>query len=229
MSVKRGEDQINASGVVSTLAGQIGVSGSANGTGTGATFNTPSYLRVDASGNVFVTDPVDSTVRKITSGGVVTTFAGTPGSTGTTDATGTSARFNAPRGITSDAAGNLYVCDTGNHSIRKITSGGVVTTYAGRVGMAGTLDGAGTSAGFDGPRDIAADGAGNLYVIDKNSSTVRKIDAGVNVTTVVGAAYTANLSLGALPAGLFTPLSLAVGAGKLKIFDSNQVLTCPAP
>ena len=93
-------------------------------------------MAVDSAGNVYVADTNNHTIRKITPGGVVTTLAGFPGTSGTTDATGNNARFNQPRGIAVDSAGILYVADTNNHTIRKITAGAVVTTLA---GLAGTV------------------------------------------------------------------------------------------
>jgi len=107
--------------VVSTLAGQAGSKGSADGSGAAARFSVPYGIACDVAGNLYVADNGDSTIRKITPTGVVTTLAGKAGSSGSADGNGVAARFLNPAGIAGDAAGNLYVADTGNDTIRKIT------------------------------------------------------------------------------------------------------------
>ncbi|MDP5958062.1 MAG: hypothetical protein QGF82_04865, partial [Candidatus Marinimicrobia bacterium] len=124
--------------VVTTLAGS-GSQGSADGTGTASSFNYPSGVAVDGSGNVYVGDWSNHLIRKITSAGVVTTLAGS-GSQGSADGTGTAASFYHPSGVAVDGSGNVYVGDTYNHLVRKITSAGVVTTLAGS-GSQGSADG----------------------------------------------------------------------------------------
>ena len=178
--------KIAAGGAVSTFAGGAGVPGSTNATGTSARFNSPSGIAVDASGVVYVADTANHTIRKITSAGVVTTFAGAVGLTGYTDATGTTARFNAPVGLAVDSLGNVFVCDTGNHIIRKITSAGVVTTVAGSPGLSGTTNANGMSARFNAPQGIALDSAGNLYVADSGNHAIRRIASNGDVTTFAG-------------------------------------------
>ena len=131
-------------------------------------------VAVDAAGNVYVADRGDHTIRKITSGGVVTTLAGTARSYGSTDGTGSAARFNYPGGVAVDAAGNVYVADSFNHTIRKITSGGVVTTLAGTAGSSGSTEGTGSAARFSVPSGVAVDAAGNLYVVEPFNYTIRK-------------------------------------------------------
>ena len=110
--------------VVSTIAGS-GSSGSNNATGTSASFNKPQGVVVYANGNVYVSEYSGNKIRKITPEGVVTTFAGSS-SSGTSNGTGTSARFSIPNGLAIDASGNIYVADEWNHRIRKITPAGVV-------------------------------------------------------------------------------------------------------
>lgn len=170
----------------STLAGSAGVSGSADGTGSAARFNFPSGVAVDGSGNVFVADFVNHTIRKITAIGVVTTLAGTVGGQGSADGTGSAARFNNPQGVAVDGNGNVFVADYNNHTIRKITAGGVVTTLAGSAGSNGSTDGTGTAARFNSPGGVAVDGSGNVFVADTRNNTIRKITVGGVVTTLAG-------------------------------------------
>src|SRR5665647_1823082 len=124
------------------LAGLAGSSGSTDGTNTGARFYAPYGLGVDAGHNVYVAEYGNHTLRKITPGGVVTTLAGLAGSSGSADGTNGAARFNGPMSATVDSAGNVFVSDTFNGVIRKVTPAGVVTTLAGTLGSTGSSDGA---------------------------------------------------------------------------------------
>lgn len=176
---------ITPAGVVSTLAGTAGLTGSTDGTGAAARFSHPEGIATDASGNVYVSDSW-STIRKITPAGVVTTLAGTAVVIGSTDGTGAAASFNNLRGIATDSAGNVYVADSGNAIIRKVTPTGVVTTLAGTAGVHGNTDGLGTAASFaypQGPQDVATDTSGNVYVADSNNHSIRKITPAGLVTT----------------------------------------------
>lgn len=177
---------ITPAGVVTTLAGQAFQNGSTDGIGTAARFNGPRGLAVDSAGNVYVADQLNHTIRKIAPGGIVTTLAGLAGAIGSTDGTGSAARFSSPRGVAVDAAGTVFVTDTINNTIRQITPAGVVTTLAGQPGVFGSNDGTGGGARFGGPQAIAADDNGTLYVADTNNNTIRKITAGAVVTTISG-------------------------------------------
>jgi hypothetical protein len=180
--------KVTASGVVTTFAGQAGVPGSQNGTGTAAQFSNPVGVAVDSSDNVYVVDQVGNAIRKITSAGVVTTFAGDEGVTGSIDGTGSVARFNSPYLITIDGSGNLYVADEKNDEIREITQAGVVTTIAGAPKVQGHSDGTGANASFNSPLGVAVDSSGNVYVTDANNDAIRKIAPGGVVTTIAGKA-----------------------------------------
>lgn len=205
---------------VSTFAGFPLATGSENGLGTAARFNVPRGLAVDSSGNLYVTEYISHTIRKITPDGMVSLFAGTPGGTGTADGMGTAAQFCNPMGITADSGGNLYVTDRSNHTIRKITPAGVVTTLAGSPGVSGTSDGAVGVAKFNAPYAVAADTSGNVYVADSYNHTIRKISGGV-VTTLAGTPTVPGSQDGTgIQAQFRTPIGLVVdAAGNLFVAD----------
>ncbi len=177
-----------SNGEVTSLAGRAGFSGSDDGIGPAARFNGPVGITTDGT-NLYVADTYNHAIRKIViATGAVTTLAGSAGLPGSTNGTGSAARFNSPQGMTTDNT-NLYVADTWNHTIRKIvTSTGVVSTLAGSAGISGSADGTGSAARFNYPRGITTDGA-NLYVADTNSYTIRKIVISTgDVTTLAGKA-----------------------------------------
>ena len=149
--------------------------GYADGTGSSAHFNSPFGVAVDAAGNSYVTDAGNSVIRKITPSGATTTVAGSPGNAGAVNGLGEIARFQEPAGIAVDSTGILYVADSGNHAIRRITPGGHVTTLAGRLGIAGNVDGDFRSAKFSEPKGVALDGSGNLLVADYGNSAIRRV------------------------------------------------------
>ena len=157
-----------------TLAGKASI-GSDDGTGSAARFYFPTGVATDSSGNVYVADANNHTIRKVTPAGVVTTLAGLAGNSGSADGTGSAARFHSPNGVATDSSGNVYVADTGNHTIRQITPAGVVTTLAGLAGSSGSTDGPGSAARFYYPEGVATDSSGNVYVADTVNDTIRKI------------------------------------------------------
>jgi uncharacterized protein (TIGR03437 family) len=172
-------------GVFTTFAGQRGVHGWADGTGAGATFDLLAGIAIDASGNLYVTDLGPSNIRKITSSGVVTTLAGSKvggmgvNIVGNTDGAGLVARFYSPSGLAFDGSGNLYVMDSGNSLMRKITPSGIVSTFAGKHLSNGKgIDGKTNIATFSGigfRSTMVFDAAGNLYFSDGKFDTIRKI------------------------------------------------------
>ena len=214
--------KITPAGVVTTFAGTAGLSGSADGTGAAARFNSPIGVTVDQAGNVFVADSENRTIRKITPAGIVTTFAGTAGSSGGADGTGAAARFRVPSGIAADSSDNLFVGDDYNYTIRKITPAGVVTTFAGTAGSDGSADGTGAAARFKSPLGITVDRAGNVFVADRWNYTIRKITPARVVTTFAGAASRAGSADGTgAAASFFYPSGVTVdGWGNLFVADN---------
>jgi sugar lactone lactonase YvrE len=221
--------KITPKGTVTTLAGTPGVSGSTDGTGAAARFNSPSNIAVGADGNLYVADTGNHTIRKITPDGLVTTLAGTAGARGSANGTGAAAEFNVPWGVAADAAGNVYVADTYNYLIRKITPQGVVSTLAGKSGTQGGANGAGTNATFHGPRGMTIDSAGNLYITDwygpgapmlaQTSTFVRKITPAGEVTTVAG-----NYGNGPTPPVFRDTWTITMdGAGNTYVASQNSV------
>jgi sugar lactone lactonase YvrE len=173
-------------GIVSTFAGQAGTPGSMDGNGFQAQFDTPSGIAIAPNGDFYVSDTGNHTIRKITPAGVVITMAGMPAHSGYTNGPGSAARFNSPLGITVGANDTIYVADSGNQLIRKITSGGGVTTLAGSPENWGTDDGVGSAARFNGPVGVAVDDQGNLFVSDSWNHAIRKITPDGTVSTWAG-------------------------------------------
>jgi sugar lactone lactonase YvrE len=206
--------KITPAGVVSTLAGQPGVSGSADGTNSGAQFDFPSSLALDAFTNLYVADAGNDAIRKVTPAGVVTTLAGSGGSPGTNDGVGTSARFSDPGGVAVDALGDVYVSDSGNDTIRFVTPGGVVTTIAGTAGVGGSTDGTVSNALFNFPEALRFDASSNLYIADTQNSTIRKLTPAGVVSTLAGTPRLPGSTDGLATNALFNlPEGLGVDSG----------------
>lgn len=213
--------KVTTSGVVSTLAGG-GQAGDWDGTGQFASFSYPRGIVADANANLYVADSGNHSIRKVTPGGVVTTFVG-GGTSGLTDATGIAAKFKTPTGIAIDANGNLYVADTFNHAIRKVTPAGVVTTLAGN-GASGFADGTGNAVRFNRPKGMSIDANGNLYVADSYNNRIRKITPTGVVTTVLGQGQKFGFMPGDAPGVLHEPISVAVVGTKLYVTQVNGVV-----
>jgi hypothetical protein len=223
-----------STGAVTTLAGTAGSSGSADGMGATARFNSPQGITTDGT-NLFVTDTGNNTIRQIViSTGAVTTLAGTAGSSGSADGVGSAASFNSPEGITTDGT-YLYVTDTANNTIRQISIStgiapqwtgdvaGRVTTLAGAAGSSGAADGTGTAALFNSPQGITTDGT-NLYVTDTANDTVRTIviSTGV-VVTIAGPAGSSGAPDGTGTAALFnSPEGITTDGTNLFVTDTGN-------
>jgi sugar lactone lactonase YvrE len=168
--------KIDTSGAMSVFAGSLGNSGSDDGQGTAAKFTYPWGMAIDSRGNLYVADYGGHTIRKISPTGLVSTLAGTAGAPGSSDGTGAGAKFKYPSGLATDSSGNIYVADTSNNAIRKITPSGVVTTLAGRADLTfGAADGALADARFNAPRGIAVDSSGTIYIADYGNNALRRI------------------------------------------------------
>ncbi|HYI12015.1 MAG TPA: hypothetical protein VEK57_23375 [Thermoanaerobaculia bacterium] len=216
--------KVTSEGAVTTLAGLAGTAGSADGTGSAARFSNPIGVATDSSGNVYVADFGNSTIRKITPARAVTTLAGLAETPGSADGTGSAARFNAPQRVATDSSGNVYVADTGNQTIRKITAMGAVTTLAGLAEDRGSVDGMGSAARFNDPTGVATDSSGNVYVADYSSSTIRKITPAGDVTTLAGLAGHVGSEDGTGSAArFFDPVGMAAdSSGNVYVADSRN-------
>ncbi len=215
-----GTATVNVTGALALVAGEVGGAGSVDGAGSAARFYGPFGVASDTPGNVYVADLFNNTIRKVTPAGVVSTFAGLAGSIGSSDGPGSAARFSFPTGVAVDAGGTVYVADYGAHTIRKITSAGMVTTLAGVSGSEGSSDGTGSAARFRSPRGVAVDGAGNVYVADSGNFTIRKIAPNGAVSTPAGLAGNPGSADGTGSAARFrSPWALAVSGGTVYVAD----------
>ncbi len=207
------------------------------GSGTGASFYAPTAIASDASGVLFIVDSENHAIRKMTAfgnvgnGQVVSTFAGSVpvggdvGQSGTTNATGTAARFDVPKGMVIDGSGNMYVTEFNNFTIRKVTSAGAVTTLAGKITVQGSKDGTGTVAEFGGPYGIAQLDPNNLVVTDADNGTIRKVHMTTGVvTTICGVAGDNRYADGTFANARFNnPKGLTVVDGKIYVCDGPTI------
>ena len=202
---------------VTTIAGST--YGFADGTGGAAQFDHPRGVAVDSSGTVYVADYNNNNIRKITSAGVVTTLAGS-GVSGFADGTGSAAHFHGPQSVAVDSTGTVYVADTYNQRIRKITPAGVVSTLAGS-GVAGFADGTGGAAQFTGPSGVTVDSSGTIYVAEYNNNRIRKITPTGVVTTLAGSGTKGFANGTGSAAHFYWPYNVAVdSAGTVYVGDT---------
>ena len=182
-------------------------------------FTSPTGVAVDAAGNLFISDANDHTIWKVNTANQKTLLAGSPGLPGSADGTGSGASFNHPGGLALDPSGNLVVADTGNHTIRRVTQGGVVTTLAGSPGQPGSADGT-TLARFNAPSGIAVNATDTIYIADTQNHTIRLLTGGT-VSTFAGIAGNPGLVNGVGASAQFTePNGLALAPnGTLYVAD----------
>jgi alpha-tubulin suppressor-like RCC1 family protein len=192
--------KVTLQGAVADYAG-TGTWGWLDGPAATAQFGGPTGITADSFGNVYVSEYYNATIRKITSGGAVSTLAGRANAAGVTDGLGADSRFNGPLGVAVDIADSIYVADYQNHSIRKISPDGTVVTIAGQGGSSGLVDGVGAQARFNWPAGVAVDRSGNVYVADMQNNVIRK-----GVPSVIPAPRK--------PAVISTPSGVSVSSGQ---------------
>ncbi len=213
--------KITPGGTVTTIARPPVSPASNAGPKNAARYNRPMGAAADSAGNVYLGDVWHHTIGKVTPSGTATTLAGLAGEVGSTDGTGDAARFNMPSSVAVDSAGTLYVADSHNHTIRKVTPTGVVTTLAGLAGNSGTNDGSGSAARFNFPTGVAVDGSGTLYVADYGNHTIRSVTPAGMVTTIAGTAGKKGSADGSGTGASFSgPTAVAVdSAGNLYVVE----------
>jgi len=215
---------ITPEGMVTTLAGGS-QAGYKDGFGLDALFKSPASLAVDRAGNVYVADTNNHRIRRISPEGEVTTLAGPPKAgyaAGYADGPAVEARFQSPRSVAVDEAGNVYVADTGNHCIRVISPDGRVATLAGAK-EPGYVDGQGSGARFNFPSGLGVDAEGNLYVADTANHRIRKITPDGVVTTLAGSGEPGNADGPASEAQFRVPEGVAVDPdGNVIVADTGN-------
>jgi uncharacterized protein (TIGR03437 family) len=217
--------KVNPSGVISTVAGTGALSSGDGGPATSAAIDWPEDVKTDTNGNIFIADYGGQRVRKVTLAGVISTVAGT-GTRGYSGDNGpaTSAELAYPNGLAVDSSGNLYISDSGNQRVRKVTTAGVISTVAGNGthGYSGD-NGPATSAELGQPQALAIDSSGNLFIADGDISRIRKVTPSGTIATVAGTGTYGYSGDGgpATSAEIGRPNGLAVdSAGNLFISDS---------
>lgn len=184
-----------------------------------ASFDAPSFMAGDGAGSVYVADTNNHKIRKIISSGQVSTLAGM-GTPGSADGLFGQAWFNQPRGVAVHADGTVYVADSGNHSIRKISASAQVTTLAGS-GADGTADGEASVASFGQPSGIAVDAAGTVYVADSSRHTIRRITPWGSVSTLAGSGAPGSADAAGTAASFNTPMGLALDASGSHLYVAD--------
>jgi hypothetical protein len=216
-----------------TLAGAAS-QGSIDGSVTNARFFAPQGITVNVQGTVYIADSDNSTIRQVTTNGQVSTIAGRAGVTGFANGTGSNTLFYLPKSLAADANGNLYVADTFNQLVRKLTptdSNWAVSTLAGRVGVASYADGTGTNALFKLPASVTVDAAGNVYVADQGNNVIRKITPSGIVTTIAGRVGSSASIDGTNNSAQFaSPIGIAAGSNtNLYVTDSDNTIRMMMP
>jgi sugar lactone lactonase YvrE len=200
-------------------------SGAVDGDPTVASFNTPKGLTIDPAGNLYVADTDNYTIRKVTPDGTVSTIAGLANAGGSANGTGSVARFYIPTGIAMGPDGNLYVTDSGNNKVRRVTPAGVVTDYAGST--LGFTNGPAGAAQFYSPFDVAVAANGDVFVSDTGNNVIRRISTAGVVTTFAGSGSNATVSPQngtGTAADIPNPNRLAISGNTLYVYDSAGLI-----
>ncbi|WP_428331567.1 alkaline phosphatase PhoX [Mucilaginibacter sp.] len=214
----------NIYGDVSTFAGS-GQNSFLNGISTTASFSGPVFLTFDPQGNLYVADPGNNAVRKITPNATVSTFAGT-GASGKQNGSANTATFNYSVGVAADALGNIFVADQNNNLIRKITPTGMVSTFAGN-DATGKNNGAGTSASFNSPYGMAFDSKGNLYIADEGNNIIRKVTPVGIVSTFAGSGAQGKQDGTGTAASFYSPVDVTIDSkDNLYVDDHGHSIIC---
>jgi uncharacterized protein (TIGR03437 family) len=215
-----------ANNVISTAAGNGLFSyGGDGGAAASAQLNAPQGVAVDPSGNLYIADTSNNAIRKVAANGIISTVAGTGISGGAAAGNGAN-QFNGPLGMAADSGGNVYIADSQNARVVKLSSGGIQTVVAGS-GTAGYGGdgGAATSAQFNSPTGVAVDSSGNLYIADFGNNRIRKVSASGTVTTIAGNGNSGYSGDGGLATGALLNLAQGVavdGAGNVYIADTGN-------
>jgi trimeric autotransporter adhesin len=214
-------------GIVTTIAGGNGSGYTGdNGQATGAQFKGPTGVAVDLAGDIYVSDSTSAVVRKISTSGIITTFAGggTPASGNGDGGPATSAKLTGPYGLAVDASGNVYIADQAASLVRMVASNGTISTFAGTTKGNSGQGGPAISAQLNAPRSVAVDASGNVYIADGGANIVSVVDATgtINVLTGLNVFGTVGDGLPASEVTLSTPYRLAVDlSGNVFISSSS--------
>jgi uncharacterized protein (TIGR03437 family) len=221
--------KVSPSGIISTVAGGDTLNLGDGGPATSALVYDPQGIAIDATGNLYIAEFASNRVRKVSTTGTITTVVGSGSTSGSLGDGGpaTSATLKGPVGVAVDLAGNLYIADSGDRRVRKVSSNGIISTFAGN-GSTNTALGDGgqaTNATLVGPAGVAVDAAGNVYIADALDNRIREVSPAGIITTAAGngsAAYSGDGGL-AILAAISSPMSVAVDAnGNLYIADSGN-------
>lgn len=208
----------------SRFAGVPGISGGLDGNAAAPSYFLPRGLGFDGAGNLYIADSGNHLIRRVSPSGTSASIAGVSGSVGSGDGLGMAAKFSSPSALVVDASGDVFIADTGNHVIRKLTRDGMVSTYAGFAGTFGAADGAGSASRFNQPGGIALDFQGNLIVVDTWNHTLRRIDREGVVSTIAGSPGNPGHSDGpSIVAAFRAPQGIAIGStGIIYISDTQN-------
>ena len=204
-------EKVTPEGVLSIIAG-TGTSGAPTaGTATSSRLNQPMGVAVDSSGNVYIADSANHRIEKVTPEGVLSIIAGSGSSGAPTAGTATSSALNTPTGVAVDSSGNVYIADSGNNQVEKVTSGGTLSVFAGTGSAGAPTAGAATSSALWNPSGVAVDSSGNVYIADRDSPRVEKVTSGGTLSVFAGTGVPGTPTAGAATSSkLDTPAGVAV-------------------